>query len=64
MKYLLIIVSVTIAAVPFFVLETLVCIWTLRTDNLRALWVDYTESLNRSYRTARRAFSSDKPSKF
>jgi hypothetical protein len=64
MKYFLAIILWTIAAVPFFIWEILVCIWTFRTTGLRETWEGYTNHIHRAYQAACRARRYGKPSKF
>jgi hypothetical protein len=64
MKYLLAIILWTIAAVPFFIWEILVCIWTFRITGLRETWEGYTDEINKAYRKAFGIPRYQKPSKF
>jgi hypothetical protein len=52
MKYLLKILGLCVAAIPFLLWEVLVTVWTFRTDRLKSLWSDIGETLENNYRKA------------
>ena len=52
MKYLLLILLFCIAAIPFFIWESLISIWLFRTDKLKKLWKEFSETIWYNYRRA------------
>lgn len=64
MQYLLRGLLWTILVIPFVIWEFLVFIWTFRRDSIVQTWNDYSETMNREYNTARRAYRFGKPRKF
>lgn len=52
MKYLLIILGLCLASIPFFIWEVLVTIWTFDRSRLTKLSRDVSESIESNYRRA------------
>lgn len=65
MKYILKIVLLCVASIPFFIWEGLKTIWTFRTDDLIKLWKDVSETIDSNYRRiAPRRARRNRPSTF
>jgi hypothetical protein len=52
MKYLLRILLFTFLLIPFVIWESLVAVWTFRTNDLKELFSDYAETVEFNYRRA------------
>lgn len=65
MKYLLKIMLLSVAIIPFFVWELLVSLWYFRSQGVKELWYDYTSTVSHNYRKAfPRRSHKHKPSTF
>lgn len=52
MKYILKIMLLSIALIPFMAWELLVAAWIFRSDDVKQLWRDYSETVESNYRKA------------
>ena len=52
MKYLLKIAALSLLLIPFMTWELLLAIWTFRSQTLKKLWSDYSDTVESNYRRA------------
>lgn len=52
MKYIFIIILLSISVIPFLLWDLIVGIWLFRFDSLRHLWKSYSDTIQDYYRRA------------
>lgn len=64
MKYILKMLLLCVALIPFMIWEVLVTIWTFDKSGVSSLWRDFTETLSYNHRKAFGKRRKHKPSTF